>query len=51
MSFVQCGCGKIGCQSGIVNHEDHRVYTCPWCGNSGELAAASDNFDVSGVGY
>jgi transcription elongation factor Elf1 len=44
MGFVQCGCGKIGCNDG----SDY--YTCPWCGDSGELESA-DSFDVSGGGY
>jgi hypothetical protein len=48
--FVQCSCGKIGCNGGIVDCGDHGEYTCPWCGENGELENA-DSFDVSGGGY
>jgi hypothetical protein len=48
--FVQCGCGKIGCAGGLQDHGDYAEYTCPWCGEYGEVAA-SDSFDVSGGGY
>jgi hypothetical protein len=45
MGFVQCSCGKISCWSSEVSR-----FTCPWCGQSGEVTAA-ESFDVSGGGY
>jgi len=46
MNFILCGrCGKISCGG-----DNESYFTCPWCGNSGELHAA-DRFDVSGGGY
>jgi hypothetical protein len=44
-SWVQCGqCGKISCYPG------EGIFTCPVCGNSGEVSVG-DNFDLSGGGY
>jgi len=48
--FVQCGCGKIGCNGGIRDCGDYAEYTCPWCGDTGELQNA-DSFDVSSGDY
>jgi hypothetical protein len=48
--FIQCGCGKTGCDGGVVKREKSAEVTCPWCGNSGKLVTA-ESFDVSGGGY
>ena len=45
MGFVQCSCGKISCWSNVESK-----FTCPWCGQSGEVHVA-DKFDVSGGGF
>jgi len=50
IGFVQCGCEKIGCNGGVEKRGKTENYTCPWCGDSGELQDA-DSFDVSGGGY
>jgi hypothetical protein len=43
--FVLCSCGKISCWS-----NEETKFTCPWCGQSGEVTAA-ESFDVKGGGY
>jgi len=48
--FVQCSCEKIGCDGGVRSYGGSSEYTCPWCGEGGELQSAS-SFDVSGGGY
>ena len=32
-SIFKCGCGKVACWNGEI-----RQVTCPWCGNTAELA-------------
>jgi hypothetical protein len=50
IGFVQCVCGKIGCDSGIRNNADGAEYTCPWCGGTRGIKTA-ESFNVSGGGY
>jgi len=45
--FTQCGCEKIGCSGGVEKRGKAEIYTCPWCGDTGELQEA-DSFAVSG---
>ena len=45
--IVQCACGKIGCAGGVQETSKGEKYSCPWCGNEGELEF-SDSLDVAG---
>ena len=44
-NFVHCICGKISCWG-----DESNIFTCPWCGQTGEVQIA-ENFDVKGGGY
>jgi hypothetical protein len=51
--FVKCGCEKIGCMGGMMKNGENSgksMYTCPWCGSTGEVQM-KDVIDVSGGGY
>jgi len=49
--FVRCGsCEKIGCSGGVEKKGNTGIYTCPWCGNSGEIEYV-DSVDTSGGGF
>jgi transcription elongation factor Elf1 len=48
--YARCSCEKIGCLGGMEKKDDKMFYTCPWCGNTGEMEFA-DSIDVSGGGY
>jgi len=50
--FVRCGsCEKIGCAGGVTKKGENKAsYTCPWCGNTGDLEYV-DSVDASGGGY
>jgi hypothetical protein len=48
--FIQCGCGKTSCDGGVFKYDSNTKFTCPWCGNSGELVNVN-SFDVSGGSY
>jgi len=49
--FAKCGsCEKIGCLGGTEKKGEKVSYTCPWCGNSGDLVCV-DSVDTSGGGY
>jgi len=50
VGFVQCGCGKIGCNGGVIKRGKSQEYTCPWCNEEGELQDV-ESFNVSGGGY
>ena len=50
VGFVQCGCGKISCDGGVINRGNYADFTCPWCNEKISLQAAN-SFDVAGGGY
>jgi hypothetical protein len=53
MGFVKCGCDKIGCMGGMQKKDErsgNSMYTCPWCGSTGEVQM-KDYIDVKGGGY
>ena len=50
IGFVQCQCGKIGCNGGVIQRNDNAEYTCPWCKQS-DTVVYVNNFNVSGEGY
>lgn len=45
-NFCQCGvCHKIGCYDG------GKFFTCPFCGNSGEVSYLKSFDDIKGGGF
>jgi len=48
--FTLCTCGKIGCSGGLIKEGKNAIYTCPWCGQTGEVEM-KETIDVSSGGY
>jgi len=48
--FTLCTCGKIGCSGGLIKEGKNATYTCPWCGQTGEVEM-KETIDVSSGGY